>query len=266
MKLIPFSFLSIIFIFHVAEAKQSLLGNSRNVFAFSEQQLSARQLCSYCFLDGVFVAGAAPEFSTWLLAQNNVETALEEQSLSEPALEGGLPASDDLKEAGTAGTANGRIEPGIPGTVAEPINEHAELQSFDFDPERDTPLKRYYGVTDENIFWRSEAIFFIAIPFSYLWTSLLKLFTRYFATLGAYFDGARSPELDSLNFLYSHDRYPRELADPFYIFTWVNTIVWPIMVALNDVIQRSSVPEKWERVKTKMRADRFYDDLLYNNY
>ncbi len=202
-----------------------------------------------------------------LLAQTTDAAA----DLAEENVEAALPQSSTASE--TRGTAT-ETDAAAAALIS---NETAVLSTSSVDaagvtnleflePLLNTPLKRYNARTAEHIFWRTDALVFISIPFSFLWSTILKEALRNFSVVAAFLEGARSPVLNSVNFAYSQGNYPAATADPLDIFTWANLGLWPVVVAVNDIIDRSSDPKRYEKVKARMRANRFYRELLFQNF
>ena len=121
-----------------------------------------------------------------------------------------------------------------------------------------SPLEFYRQSTEENFVRRTEAIFFISIPFTYLFTNILFTLAPYPAQFSAYFNGIRGVQLRVGNFSYSRDRKPlfQEVSDPYYVFLWSSTTIWPATIAVNSFVERFIDPNFYENFKTKIISNR----------
>ncbi len=127
-----------------------------------------------------------------------------------------------------------------------------------------TIWERYYSTTTTHPLRRADVLFFISIPFTILWTDFWVQRFRDFSVMGAYFEGVRgSYNLRNNNFTYYHDTYPSSVDDPYYVFKWVNAVLWPLIIVSNDFLERISDPVKWEKEKEEMIDNRFHLNLIY---
>ena len=121
-----------------------------------------------------------------------------------------------------------------------------------------SPLKFYEQSTEENFFRRTEAIFFISIPFAYLFTNILFTLTPYASQFSAYFNGIRGNQLRVENFNYNRESKPlfERVSDPYYVFLWSSSTIWPSVIAINSFVERAIDPNFYENFKTKIINNR----------
>lgn len=128
-----------------------------------------------------------------------------------------------------------------------------------------TPLERYANRTQVNIFRRTEAIFFIGIPFAIFINYSLKSSFSLFSAMAAAMEEAPS-DVRIGEFNYFHENTPAGTLDPFYVYTWTSNIVWPLVIALNDVIERTTSDEYTLKQKQDIRRWRFDADLMHTDF
>ena len=128
-----------------------------------------------------------------------------------------------------------------------------------------TPLERYSSRTQVNIFRRTEALFFIGIPFAIFINYLLKTSFSLFSGMAAAIEEA-PPSVRIPEFAYSHDNALAGTIDPFYVYTWTSNIVWPLIVALNDVIERTTTDDYTLKQKKNIRLWRFDADFMHTDF
>lgn len=128
-----------------------------------------------------------------------------------------------------------------------------------------TPLERYSRRTKVNIFRRTEALFFISIPFSMLTQFTLKTSFSLFNAFAAVVEDGENP-VHSVHFLYNHEKTIASSLDPFYVYTWTANILWPFVIAINDVIERTTTNAYTLRQKKNIRLLRFETDLMHTDF
>lgn len=130
-----------------------------------------------------------------------------------------------------------------------------------------SPLERYARTTSVHPLRRADILFFISIPFTLLWSNFLIDRFKDVTVIAAYFEGVRGGlNLRNTNFVYDHDSFAQEDLDPFYIFKWLNAVIWPLVILTNDFIERASDPEEWEQAKEEMYDNRFHLNLIYHPF
>ena len=189
--------------------------------------------------------------------QNSPEQNLPEQNLSEQT---GLNNVDNVDDE-LSDSSDSSLED-------EKVKLALGDRRFVDDPEANdllTPLERYSSRTQVNIFRRTEALFFIGIPFAIFINYLLKTSFSLFSGMAAAIEEA-PPSVRISEFAYSHDNALAGTIDPFYVYTWTSNIVWPLIVALNDVIERTTTDDYTLKQKKNIRLWRFDADFMHTDF
>ncbi len=129
------------------------------------------------------------------------------------------------------------------------------------------PLEFYEQSTSVNFVRRTEAIFFISIPFAYLFTNILYTLMPYGSVFSAYFDGVRGSQLRGGNFSYNRENKPayETVSNPYYIALWVNTTVWPAGIAINSFVERAIDPKVYQSFRRKIINNRAPLQRIFQN-
>ena len=136
------------------------------------------------------------------------------------------------------------------------------------DPEANdllTQLERGSKKVGWNLFNRAQTLFFISIPFAVLINFTLKTTFTTAGQLGAVLEDGENPILPG-DFRYFRDTTPANMVDPFFVYTVSANVLWPLTVALNDVIERTTSDSFTYRQRVTIRQRRFADDLMRTKF
>ncbi len=129
------------------------------------------------------------------------------------------------------------------------------------------PLEFYEQSSEINFVRRTEAVFFISIPFTFLLTNFLYTLFPYGSLGSAYFNGVRTGSSSFGSFLYSYDRLPlyTRVSDPFFVFIWSSTTIWPAVIALNSFIERGIDPNLYQSYKSRIIKNRPHLERVFRS-
>ena len=150
-------------------------------------------------------------------------------------------------------------------------NEHNIIASNHITTNQQHNLTSWTELTKEEIdnhpIRKTEMVLFISVPLAFFLHTLIFETYRHMAVVSASSQGVENPS--SFYFIREINEIETigNVAEPFSLFNWINSIVWAIVITNNFIIETYIDKELYHRgFRTTLSSQNFYIQLFNHNF